>query len=121
MLVFTDKRDQPDIGSMGAVAKALDLRPQLPLPPVPRLEPLAAPQVLSTSLIPAFWHALLMPIVVNGATQSAQQRCRVLYGAQLPWQHCHALNLHCGDVYFLNICPLMRAGTAMRPGILRNC
>ena len=58
MLVFTDTRGQPDIGSMGAVAKALDLRPQLPLPPVPRLEPLAARQVGST-LVPIL--ALLAP------------------------------------------------------------
>ncbi|CAL5222875.1 g5301 [Coccomyxa viridis] len=47
-----DTRGQPDIGSMGAVAKALDLRPQLPLPPVPRLEPLAARQAQADSASP---------------------------------------------------------------------
>ena len=38
------------MSSMGTVARALDLRPQLPLPPVPQLEPLAAQQVTPTSL-----------------------------------------------------------------------
>ena len=44
LLMGADARQQGDISSIGALAKALDVRPQRPLAPVPRLEPVAAQQ-----------------------------------------------------------------------------
>ena len=43
--VCADARRQPDLSSMGMLARAQDIRAQRALPSVPRLEPLAAPQV----------------------------------------------------------------------------
>ena len=46
-----DARRQSDLGSMGTLARAQDTRTQRTLPSVPRLEPLANPQVPDLSKV----------------------------------------------------------------------
>ena len=46
-----DARRQPDLSSMGTLARAQDIRAQRTLPSVPRLKPLANPQVPKVNLL----------------------------------------------------------------------